>query len=152
MREIIDDPAFWSLGRADSRWELQTHEGVAMRPTVGADVLRLDVSRDTCGANWHGELRYTPFDVACDDILQLAFDARADRPFTFSIWVGQRDAPYQSLVAEENRFQGEWMTPEWKTFRHTWRVVATEENARLNFVLGQIDNVVEIRNVSLRLV
>jgi hypothetical protein len=41
------------------------------------------------------------------------------------------------------------MTSQWQTFTHTWKPILTEEAARLNFVLGQIDNVVEIRDVEL---
>ena len=151
MGEIIDDPAFGTLSREGSRWELESHAGVITRPTVEAGVLRLEIS-GTSGANWHGELRYTPFAVAEGDTLALSFDARSEQPFTFSIWLGQRDAPYASIVREEDRFQGEPMPPEWKTFHHRWRAVKTEKNARLNFVLGQVDNVVEIRIVSLRLI
>ena len=151
MGEIIDDPAFDTLGREGSRWELESHAGVVMRPTVEAGTVRLEIS-GAHGANWHGELRHTPFAVAEGDTLALSFDARSEHPFTFSIWLGQRDPPYASLVREEDRFQREPMLPEWKTFHHRWRVVTAEENARLNFALGQIDNVVEIRNVSLRLI
>ncbi len=147
-RGIIDDRAFDTLGRAGSRWVLENHEGVALRPTVEAELLRLEIT-GAHGANWHGELRYTPFAVAVGDVFELGFEARAERAFTFSVWLGQRDAPHASLVEEEDRFQGQWMTPEWQKFRHRWRAVAAEGKARLNFALGQIDNVVEIRNVGL---
>ena len=41
------------------------------------------------------------------------------------------------------------MTADWQTFTHTWKPVLSEKTARLNFVLGQIDNWVELKNIEL---
>ncbi len=46
-------------------------------------------------------------------------------------------------------FGEKMMTSEWQTFTHTWRPILAEPEARLNFVLGPIDNSVEIKDVSL---
>ena len=119
-----------------------------MKPTLNGSVLSLDISK-THGANWHGELRYSPFPVRVGDTFAVSFSARAKCPFTFSVWLGQQDAPFKSLVPEESHFGEDTMTSDWKDFTHTWNPFLDEESARLNFVLGQIDNVVEIKDIIL---
>jgi hypothetical protein len=119
-----------------------------MKPTLHDSTLRLDISKAT-GANWHGELRYAPFSVLASEIYTVSFSVKAERPFTFSVWLGQQDSPHKSLVSDENHFGEKMMTLEWQTFTHTWKPILSEEAARLNFVFGQIDNVVEIRDVEL---
>jgi hypothetical protein len=148
MTPIITDSDFSTFGKAHSKWALLTHEGVGMAPTLKDSVLSLEISK-TRGANWHGELRYSPFPVKQGDVFTVSFSARAKHPFSFSVWLGQQNAPWKSLVSEENRFGAPMMAPEWQTFTHTWHPVLEEENSRLNFVLGQIDNTVEIKDVKL---
>lgn len=148
MTSIITDPDFSTLGKADSKWTILTHQGVEMIPTVNEEVLSLAIS-GTHGANWHGELRYAPFPVREGETFEVTFSARAERPFSFSVWLGQLDAPYKSLVPEENHFGAPMMNPDWHTYTHTWHPNLSEESARLNFVLGQIDNTVEIKYVRL---
>lgn len=149
MTTPITDGDFATFGREDSRWAILTHEGTVMKPALCDGVLALEIS-GTHGANWHGELRYAPFAVAKGEVFTVSFAARARRPFTFSVWLGQVDAPYASLVPKENHFGSPVMTTEWQSFSHTWRPCVDEERARLNFALGQIDNVVELRGVELR--
>ena len=148
MTSIITDPDFSTLGRESSKWTILTHHGVEMVPTVKDSVLSLAISKAQ-GANWHGELRYSPFPARQGDIFEVTFSARAEHPFTFSVWLGQQDAPYKSLVHEENHFGAPVMNSEWHTYTHTWHPFLSEEAARLNFVLGQIDNTVEIKYVQL---
>lgn len=148
MNTIITDSDFSTFGKDNSKWAILTHKGVEMKPTLKDSVLSLDISK-TLGANWHGELRYSPFPVKAGDTFRVSFSARAKHPFTFSVWLGQQDAPYKSLVREENHFGEEMMTAEWQAFSHTWHPFLEEESARLNFVLGQIDNSVEIKEVKL---
>jgi hypothetical protein len=147
--EIISDPSFATLGTAASKWAIITHKGVVMTPSVENAILRLDLTK-TSGANWQGALRYSPFPVAAGDTFTVSFSVRARHPFTFSVWLGQQDAPYKSLVSEENHFGEEMMTSEWQTFTHTWKPVLSENAARLNFVLGQIDNSIEIKDITLK--
>ena len=148
MANVILDPDFRTLGMNESKWAIQTHEGVEMIPSVKDSVLSLEISR-TRGANWHGELRYSPFPVKIGDTFTVCISARAKYSFSFSVWLGQQNAPYQSLVPEDNRFGAPTMTPEWQTFTHSWRPCFDEPESRLNFVLGPIDNTVEIKDVKL---
>ena len=119
-----------------------------MVPTVDGSVLHLTIS-NAAGANWHGELCYAPFPVVAGSKLAVSFAARASKPFTFSVWLGQSEAPYQSLVAQDNHFGEQTMTPEWQTYAHQWHPILGEQAARLNFVLGQIDNQVELRDITI---
>jgi hypothetical protein len=148
MTTTITDSNFSTFGENESKWAILQHEGVEMRPTLKDGILSLDISK-TQGANWHGELRYSPFQVTAGDTFTVSFSARATHPFTFSVWLGQRDSPYASLVTEENHFGEEVMPAEWQTFSHTWHACIDEDCARLNFVLGQIDNTVELQDVIL---
>jgi hypothetical protein len=148
MIDIIDDPKFITLGKEESKWAVLVHEGVLITPTVKDAVLWLDISQ-TRGANWHGELRYSPFAVSAGDNFLVSFSARAKRLFKFSVWLGQQDAPYKSLVPQENHFGDAMMTADWQAFTHTWHSFLSEPEARLNFVFGQIDNIVEIKAVRL---
>ncbi len=148
MKEIISDPTFRTLCEENSLWKILCHEGVEMSPTIQGAVLALAIS-DTHGANWHGELRYAPFEVTPSNTYTVAFAVRAKHAFTFSVWLGQMHAPYKSLVPDENHFGEAMMTTEWQSFTHTWHPNLAEPQARLNFVFGQIDNIVEIKDVSL---
>jgi hypothetical protein len=148
MKNIITEPNFNALGTDASKWAVITHKGVEMQPTLHDSILRLDITK-TVGANWHGELRYAPFPVLVGDIFMVSFSVKAERPFTFSVWLGQQEPPHKSLVSDENHFGEEMMTSEWQTFTHTWKPILAEKAARLNFVFGQIDNIVEIRDVEL---
>jgi len=149
MAQIIVDPRFLTLGEKNSKWDLQAHQGVAITAMVENDVLRLQIE-NTTGSNWHAELRYAPFPVYLGDIYTVSFSARALHPFTFSVWLGQHHSPYQSLVPDENHFGERMMTTEWQGFSHIWKPHLNEKTARLNFVLGQIENVIEIANIDLK--
>jgi hypothetical protein len=148
MPEIIADPHFTTLGKPSSPWSVLSHQGVVMTPSVKDGVLILELLK-TVGTNWHGELRYSPFPVIVGESFTITFTARAKCPFTFSVWLGQQEPPYKSLVSKENHFGEKQMTAQWQTFTHSWKPIANEKKGRLNFVLGQVDNVIEIKNVSL---
>lgn len=148
MKEIISDPTFSTLGNKSSLWKIFGHEGVRVSPEVHDSVLALNVS-NAQGANWHGELRYAPFEVSPSEMYTVSFSVRAKCAFNFSVWLGQMNSPFKSLVPEENHFGEEMMTTEWQTFTHTWTPKMEESQARLNFAIGPIDNIVEIKSVSL---
>ena len=122
-----------------------------MIPTVDDSTIHLAIS-NTAGANWHGELCCAPFPVTAGSKLTVSFAARARQPFTFSLWLGQSESPYRSLVAQENHFGEQTMTSEWQTYTHQWHPILSEQAARLNFVLGQIDNKVELKDIHLTMV
>ncbi|MAX23363.1 MAG: hypothetical protein CMJ19_02570 [Phycisphaeraceae bacterium] len=148
MLQIIDDPTFHTLGQPDSNWGLQTHEGVDMQTQVADDTLRLTIT-GTSGANWHAEFKYEPFAVKKGDVYEISFSAKAKTPFDFSVWLGQKNEPFQSLVTEENHYGQTTMPDDWETFTHIWTVEKDEPEARLDFVLGAIDNVIELEDISL---
>jgi hypothetical protein len=150
MNEIIADPQFATLGQPASSWVVVTHAGVEMTSSVAGDTVRLEL-KDTKGANWHAEFRYAPFSVRAGDTLHLSFSIRAETAFIFSVWLGQLEEPWASLVAAENHFGDKEAGPAWQTFQHVWQVASSEKLARLNFALGRIDTVVEIKDISLKI-
>jgi len=150
-REImttITDSQVITLGKPPSKWTINCHKGVTITPSTENNTLRLSIA-NTSGANWHGELIFAPFTVTEGDIYHLSFFARAQNPFTFSVWLGQMESPHSSLVRKENHFGEKTMTPDWQLFTHTWIAIRSEPKARLDFVLGQIDNTVEIKDAVL---
>ena len=92
---------------------------------------------------------FAPFSVTVGTTYRLSFSARAEKPFMFSVWLGQMESPHASLVTKENHFGEKRMTADWQTFTHVWTASRSEPKARLNFALGQIDNTVELKNVAL---
>ena len=148
MNTLISDPRFSTLDADVSKWTVRTHEEAVIVPTVDGTVLRLAIS-NTSGANWHGELCYAPFPVVAGSKLAVSFAARARESFAFSVWLGQSESPYRSLVAQDNHFGEQTMTSEWRTYAHQWHPTLSEQAARLNFVLGQTDNQVELKEITL---
>jgi hypothetical protein len=148
MKEIIQDTLFETLGTPDAQWVLKTHQGVEITPTTDDGMLSLAIT-GTSGTNAHAELLYQPFAVKKGDIFEITFSAKAKKPFAFSVWIGQANDPYQSLVDDEDHFGEQMMTDDWECYSHTFTATMDEPNARLDFVLGAIDNVVELEDVSL---
>lgn len=146
---IITDPQFTTFGKPQSKWSITCHKGVTITPSKENNTLRLSIA-NTSGANWHGELLFAPFTVTEGDTYHLSFSARAKNSFTFSVWLGQMKSPHASLIKKDNHFGEKMMTSEWQQFTHTWIASRSEPNARLDFVLGQIDNIVEIKDAELK--
>ena len=148
MKQIIQDVGFETLGTADSKWQIQGHQGVDIQHQVEDGAVTLTIT-GTSGVNWHGEFKYQPFEVKKGNIFEVSFSAKAKTPFKFSVWLGQANAPFASLVSEDNHYGETMMLDDWECFTHTWTAIADEPDARLIFVLGPIDNVVEIEDISL---
>lgn len=148
MKQIIQDVSFETLGQPDSQWQIQSHQGVQIQHQVDDGAVTLTIT-GTSGANWHGEFKYQPFEVKKGDIFEVSFSAKAKTPFKFSVWLGQANDPFTNLVSEDNHYGETMMLDDWECFTHTWTATADEPNARLNFVLGSIDNVVELEDISL---
>lgn len=148
--EMISDRAFATFGQPDSLWRCQAHEGVSFSGERQSDAMRLAVA-NAKGANWHGELRFAPFQVRRGQRATIRFSAKAEKPIRFSVWIGQMHSPWASLVTEATHFGEADMTCEWLDFEHHAVIATDEDQARLNFVLGVIDNTIWVRGVSLRL-
>jgi hypothetical protein len=149
MPELIHDSGFATWGQPGSFWGLKTHSGVAARPTVVGSTLHLDIN-GAQGANWHVEVAYAPLEVRAGDTLAVSFQARATKPFSFSVWLGLMDPPYSNLAAPGHHFGEAQMGPDWQRFEHTWHVLHASPRARLNFVLGPVDNHIELATVRLQ--
>ena len=149
MPQIIVDPGFLTIGEKNSKWDLQAHQGVTITASIDDGILRMEIE-NTSGSSWHGELRYAPFPVFTGDIYTISFSARALHPFHFSVWLTQNHSPYLSLVSDENHFGERVMTMEWQEFTHIWKPRMDEKAARLSFVVGKIDNAVEIAYIDLK--
>jgi len=56
----------------------------------------------------------------------------------------------EALVTDEGHFGQRFLQPEWKRFDYEVEISASENEARLNFVFGEKDNVICFRNISLK--
>ena len=54
-------------------------------------------------------------------------------------------SPWASLVTESTHFGEADMTSAWRDFEHRAVIATDEDQARLNFVLGVIDNTIWVR-------
>lgn len=148
MKNLMIPPTADLFHEPASKWSIQTHHGVVIQPHVEQGIMTLDIT-GASGANWHGELIYAPIHVQEGDTYEIKFTARARHPFMFSVWLGQLYAPFESLVEEDSHFGQSNMTNQWQTFTHTWNVVKDEDYARLDFVLGQIDNQIQFKSIGI---
>lgn len=130
-------------------WETESHGSVTHRALVIGNTALVEQS-GTSGIGWHGELRYAPFPVRKGDRVEVSFSARFSHPARFSVWIGQFRDPWQSLVADEDRFDERELEPEWRKFSFRVRIVSDEPEARLNFVFGGQDGIFSLREVALR--
>jgi hypothetical protein len=129
-------------------WCVVEHCGVSTKAEIKESEIRLSVS-NAKGANWHSELRYGPFAVSEGDVYDISFETKAKIDFGFSVWLGQFDNPYAALIADANHFGEEVASSSWTHFNHQWVVAKSEARARLVFVVGPIDNIVEFRDIKL---
>jgi hypothetical protein len=149
MNETITDPTFSTLGTAASKWELEEHEEVKLEAQVedGSIVIH---QKGAKGIHWHGEFRYAPFPVRKGETVALTFEARAETPTGFSAWIGKYKNPWTALVNDDGHFGQRVLQPEWERFDYEVEILASEDEARLNFVFGEKDNVICFRNISLK--
>ena len=124
------------------------HCDVSTEAEINGSEIQLCVSHSK-GANWHSEFRYGPFSVVEGDIYEISFETKSKFDYTFSVWLGQFNEPYQSLVTDENHFGEELASASWTRYSHRWIVSQSEAKSRLVFVIGPIDNLVEFRNIKL---
>ena len=148
--QVIDDPDFMTFGRRDSRWEIEAHHGIVMTGQPDDSVMCLQIS-NAKGANWHGEFRFAPFSVHEGQLATIRFSARAQTPIDFSVWIGMYHSPWSQLVSNATHFKEKHMTDQWTSFEHQSVIVQNEEQARLNFVLGVVDNQIWLKDISFTL-
>lgn len=145
MENLLQDPAFRTLGQPDSPWQLKTHEGVQAGAATLGGVLTL-TTKWTRSVNWHIELIQGPFAVQAGQRLGIVFEACASPSLRFSVWLGQFREPFASLVSQNNHFGEETMPRTWQPFQHRWLVERDEPEARLVFTLGRVDTTLRLRN------
>lgn len=148
--EIIGDPLFLTFGQDGSLWETQGHGPVRLKASVQDGIVLIQQTGAT-GAHWQGEMRYAPFAVRKGQLARLTFEMQASEPTGFSAWIGQWKSPWRSLVSKEEHFGQRQVGPEWTTYHFAVRITEDEEEARLNFVFGERDNLVGFRNISVEL-
>ena len=148
MNETINDPTFSTFGTTASKWELEEHEEVKLEARVKDDSIVIHQIGGK-GIHWHGEFRYAPFPVRKGEKVALSFEARAETPTGFSVWIGKYKTPWTALVADEGHFGQRVLQPEWERFDYEVEILSSEDEARLNFVFGEKDNVICFRNISL---
>ena len=148
MKQIIDDASFETLNQPQSQWQIKAQNGVDIQPQVTDGELSLTIA-GTSGQNAHAQLLLGPFEVKTGDVFEVSFSAKAKSPFTFNVQLAQANDPFSSLVAEDDSFGPQMLQDDWECYTHTFTAISDEPNATLNFAVGQVDNVVDLEDISL---
>ncbi|WFB37586.1 carbohydrate binding domain-containing protein [Kiritimatiellota bacterium B12222] len=148
MNEKVSHVKYSEIENLSGAWSIVEHCEVSTQADIKDNEIKLIVS-NAKGAHWHSELRYGPFEVEEGEVYALSFETKAKVAYRFSVWLGQFDAPYAALIADENHFGEALADGQWRSFSHEWVVTKREVRARLVFVVGPIDNIVEFRNIRL---
>lgn len=125
------------FARGAERWTLEQHEQAKATATVSDDVppslrgaksARVTVTATSSQA-WHVQFNQSGLKAQAERPYTLTFWAKADKPLSVSVNVGQAHEPWQNLgfSASAN------VTPEWKQFRFVFNLNQNDDNARVNF-------------------
>ncbi len=135
-------------------WVLEQHGGaqasveVEWRPTdKPLRVVRLTVIKPG-REGWHVQFNQPGIKVQVDKPYTLRFWARAERPVTINVGIGQAHEPWRSLGFDTDVR----LEKEWREYRFTFLLAEGDENARVNFSgLGRQDGLtVWLGGISLR--
>ncbi|MDF3130674.1 hypothetical protein P0Y35_15805 [Kiritimatiellaeota bacterium B1221] len=148
MNEKNSKVDYLEIENITGAWSVAEHCGGSTQAKIKDNEIKLMIG-NAKGANWHSELRYGPFQVEEGDIYTVSFETKAMVAYRFSVWLGQLDSPYAALIADAHHFGEALADCQWRSFRHEWVVAQSEARARLVFVVGPIDNVVEFRKIRL---
>jgi len=125
------------FARGAERWTLEQHEQAKATATVSDDVppalrgaksARVTVTQ-TSSQGWHVQFNQAGLKVQADRPYTLSFWAKADKPLSLSVNVGQAHEPWQHLGFNASAH----LTPEWKPFRFVFNLTQNDDNARVNF-------------------
>lgn len=136
-KELLTNPGFqrgidgWVLERhAPAEADAAPNDAVPaeLKNAAPARSVRIDVTRaDPVG--WHVQFHQPALTVQAEKAYTLEFWAKADKPRTVQVVLGQAHEPWSSLGSERQlKF-----TPEWKSFRLVVVPRAADTNARLAF-------------------
>ena len=133
---------------AGSAWELERHGGCkgqikSLAKPAGAVRVQIEKHDDQ---DWHLQFRHAGFGVKRREYYTLSFRARADKPRTLSVRVGQAHEPWGELgLAQDVK-----LTTEWQGFRLGFVARQADNNARVAFQLGGDGTSVEFADLQLR--
>jgi len=129
-------------------WRLEVHRPceAAVKPVAGtSNAVRIEIARAD-NVSWHIQLNQADVAVKAGGFYTLTFRARADKPRDIYYNVCQAHSPWKVLGLGRTVA----LKPEWQTFRAGGTVSAADDNARVNFGLGQSDVAVELADVEFR--
>jgi len=129
-------------------WELERHAGCKgqIKPLAEpAGAMRVVIEKHG-GQNWHLQFRHTGFGVKRREYYTLSFRARADKPRTIGVGVGQDHQPWRGLGLGQDVN----LTTQWRSFRLGFVANQTDDDARVAFQLGADGTSVEFADLQLR--
>ena len=146
--DLLADPGFKSYpaGEAEKGWVLEQHAGCSARvvPLEGASGVRIEIGKSD-ETNWHLQLKHRPLRIEAGKRYTLTFRARADAERDIACMVGQDRSPWGNLGFSSRAR----LAAEWRSFRFGFDASATEDAARLSFLLSGSGTSVELADVAL---
>jgi hypothetical protein len=112
------------LAAGTHRWVLEQHEGAEANLADGC----ITVTK-TGRAGWHVQFNQPGIKLTGNRAYTVRFLAKADRPVTVTVNVGEAHAEWQGLGLSAPVA----LTTEWREFRFTFNAERTEDNARVCF-------------------
>jgi hypothetical protein len=127
-------------------WSLEVHPGNSAKIVKPADGsgYRVEIDRSD-ETNWHLQFEHGDLSVQAGKYYTVQFTARADRPRSVTYGIGQQHEPWNNLGLSSAAA----LTPKWKTFRKGFVASATEDGARLCFLVGASNTAIELKDISL---
>lgn len=143
-RHYYDPPAgveaYWRLNLHSSRDVAELHVTPGPQPT-----LRIAITRADGGEVWGIQLNEAPLVLRAGTPYELRFAARADRPRTISVGIGEWHAPYGTLGYARTLDVGR----DWTPVVERITLPRGDDSANIHFDLGQDSASVELRDVVL---
>ncbi|MDP6546916.1 MAG: carbohydrate binding domain-containing protein [Phycisphaerae bacterium] len=129
----------------DGTWSLEQHGGCKASVSGSAAGAKIEIS-EANSTRWHIQFKLSGLKVTKGRYYTLTFRAKAAKPRSISLNIGQADKPWGGLGLQRTVK----LTDEWKEFRAGFAASKSEDNARVVFQVGGAQTAVELADIKLR--
>ena len=136
--QMLTDANFATLG-GSSPWYAEGHDGVKLSATRDGDAVTL-VTTHSDNTAWHAQFTHSGVAVKAGRPYTVSFVARADKPVTMDVAVGQMQNPWENLGLSA----GVKLTTVDQPFTMSFVATKDEPRGRLSFVVGSADATIHL--------